>query len=270
MRFRHLLGILALIITPIAGIAQSRPFGNGEQLTYAVCYRAKLVPKTAVGKATLDCQTIEHNNKLHYRIVANGRTLPFFRWFFDLNDTYTSLIDSTTMLPTSLNIALREEKYTFDADFAYDWKHKQVNTVYKKGSWKEARTKNIALEYNHLDPVALFYNLRNMDPQTCQVGDPTDLYMVLEDTVRIITYTYLGKDTIKLKNIGHVPSHKFTCTIATSGVETFKDGTNFYLWISDDENRIPLWIESPIRVGSVLAYLTDYKNLRTKLRTIPK
>ncbi len=270
MRFRHILAFVALITAPLSGIAQNRPFVGGEQLTFAVCYRAKLVPKTAVGKATLDLQTIEHNGKAHYQVVANGRTLPFFRWFFDLNDTYTSLIDSTTMLPTSLNIALREDKYTFDADFDYDWSAKKVNTIYKKGSWGKARTKSIALEYDHRDPVAMFYKLRNIDPSTYTLDKPVDVHMVLEDTVRVITYTYLGRDTIKLKHIGDVPSHKFTCTIATSGVETFKDGTSFFVWLSDDENRIPLWVESPIRVGSVLAYLTDYKNLRAKLRTVPK
>lgn len=267
---RRLFGLLAFLIIAVGVSAQDVPFDDKESLTYAVCYRAKLVPKTAVGRATLHCDLNQYEGRPHYKITANGRTLPFFRWFFDLDDTYTSQIDTATLLPSWLNITLREDKYTFDADFDYDWDKGEVNTSYKKGSWRMTHYKTIPLEKTHLDPVALFYNLRTIHPKDYRKDVPIDLHMVLEDTVRIITYTYLGEDIVKLKGIGNVPSHKFTCTIATSGVETFKDGTNFFLWLSDDPNRIPLWIESPIRVGSVLAYLTDYDNLRTELRTIPK
>ena len=267
---KRLLSLCIFIAIAVQVQAQDVPFDDKESLTYAVGYRAKLVPKTPVGRATLRCDINRHEGRPHYKITANGRTLPFFRWFYDLNDTYTSQIDTATLLPSSLKITLREEKYTFDAEFDYDWDSCRVNTIYKKGSWAKARTKSIALEKTHFDPVALFYNLRTIPPEEYRKDVPTDLHMVLEDTVRIITYTYLGEDVVKLKGIGKVASHKFTCTIATSGVETFKDGTNFFLWLSADDNRIPLWIESPIRVGSVLAYLTDYKNLRTELRTIPK
>jgi hypothetical protein len=34
------------------------------------------------------------------------------------------------------------------------------------------------------------------------------------------------------------------------------------VWVSKDQNRIPLLIESPIAVGSVKAVLMDYKGLR--------
>ena len=40
---------------------------------------------------------------------------------------------------------------------------------------------------------------------------------------------------------------------------SFTDGSEFTLWISDDQNKIPLYIESPIRVGSIQAYITAYK-----------
>jgi hypothetical protein len=42
------------------------------------------------------------------------------------------------------------------------------------------------------------------------------------------------------------------------------------VWLSADDNRIPLLIESPIRVGTVAAYLTEYDNLKSELKTVPK
>ena len=48
------------------------------------------------------------------------------------------------------------------------------------------------------------------------------------------------------------------------------DGTEFEVWISDDRNKIPLYIKSPIKVGSVQAYLTSYEGLRYPLDSFIK
>ena len=37
------------------------------------------------------------------------------------------------------------------------------------------------------------------------------------------------------------------------------------VWVSDDANRIPLLIESPVSVGSIKAVLKEYKGLRHPL-----
>ncbi|MFQ9504899.1 MAG: DUF3108 domain-containing protein [Alistipes indistinctus] len=58
---------------------------------------------------------------------------------------------------------------------------------------------------------------------------------------------------------------KFVCELATSSGESFKDGSEFYLWISDDLNKIPLYLESPIRIGSVRVRLLDASNLKYPL-----
>jgi len=47
--------------------------------------------------------------------------------------------------------------------------------------------------------------------------------------------------------------------------ESFDEGAQFYIWISDDLNRIPLQMQSPIRVGSVRIRLTGHSGLRHPL-----
>jgi hypothetical protein len=42
----------------------------------------------------------------------------------------------------------------------------------------------------------------------------------------------------------------------------FNENTQMNVWVSDDRNRIPLLIESPISVGSVKIVLKSYKGLR--------
>ena len=65
--------------------------------------------------------------------------------------------------------------------------------------------------------------------------------------------------------MGRFRTLKFMCQIGTSDGYSFTDGSEFTLWISDDQNKIPLYIESPIRVGSIQAYITAYKGLKYPL-----
>ena len=37
------------------------------------------------------------------------------------------------------------------------------------------------------------------------------------------------------------------------------------IWVSDDANKLPLLIESPLKIGSAKAVLKSYKGLRHKL-----
>ena len=69
----------------------------------------------------------------------------------------------------------------------------------------------------------------------------------------------------KIRNVGKFHTLKFACQIGTSESFSFTDGSEFFIWLSDDENKIPLHLESPIRVGSVNAYITGYKGLRYPL-----
>ncbi|MDR2886110.1 MAG: DUF3108 domain-containing protein, partial [Rikenellaceae bacterium] len=39
----------------------------------------------------------------------------------------------------------------------------------------------------------------------------------------------------------------------------------FFIWISDDQNKIPLYIESPIRVGSIRARMKKFDGLKYPL-----
>lgn len=80
-----------------------------------------------------------------------------------------------------------------------------------------------------------------------------------------INYRLAGREVRNIKGVGKFRTLKFVCELATSSGESFKDGSEFYLWISDDLNKIPLYLESPIRIGSVRVRLLDASNLKYPL-----
>ena len=104
-----------------------------------------------------------------------------------------------------------------------------------------------------------------IDPATLQEGKTEVLEMLLEDTIRHLRYRFLGRETKKIRSMGTFRTLKFACQIGTSEGYSFTDGTEFTVWISDDKNLIPLYIESPVRIGSVQAYISGYHGLKYPL-----
>jgi methylaspartate ammonia-lyase len=46
----------------------------------------------------------------------------------------------------------------------------------------------------------------------------------------------------------------------------FPDNAEVNMWVTNDDNRVPLEIESPVSVGSVKAILKDYSGLRHEMK----
>ena len=68
----------------------------------------------------------------------------------------------------------------------------------------------------------------------------------------------------KIKKLGKFKTIKVVPELIVG--EVFKEGDKMNIWVSDDENRVPLMIESPISVGSVKAVLKSYDGLRYPLK----
>ncbi len=246
---------------PVGTIA----FGAGEKLEYVVSYRAKLVPNSEVASVTFSTSSarIDMRDALH--VTARGRVMPFFRWFFDLNDTYNSWMDASTLRPLKFTSDLREGSYRYTSTVVYNWATMTADSKYRNLKRPNATTKTLQLTPDSFDAIALFFNLRSTPAETFVAGQPRVLRVVLDDTVRAVQYKFLGREERTIKDFGRFRTLKFSCQLVTSTGESFEDGTEFYLWVSDDLNKIPLYIESPIRVGSVRARITKFENLKHPL-----
>jgi Protein of unknown function (DUF3108). len=55
--------------------------------------------------------------------------------------------------------------------------------------------------------------------------------------------------------------------VSPASGNVFKGSENIAIWLSADENRVPLQIETPIQVGNVMARLTEFSNLKYPLKS---
>ena len=72
---------------------------------------------------------------------------------------------------------------------------------------------------------------------------------------------YMGKtENKKVDGMGRYRTLKFQPDVIAGKV--FDEDTKMSVWVSDDLNRIPVLIESPVSVGSVKMVLKEYKGLK--------
>lgn len=247
--------------------ASAQLFHEGEVLYYRAAYRAKLVPNTEVGEVTVSTKCDTLNGKEVFRVVGNGRTLPFFRWFFNMNDTYNIWVDKETKRTQRFESDIREDKYTFRSNYRYVWDSMRVHTWSQRRN-NTPRTKTMTLTKESMDAVSLYFNLRSVDLESFRAGEHHRLDMVLEDTIRSLRYRFIKRDTIKVPRVGRFATMKFACTIGSSEEFSFTDGTEFFIWITEDENKIPVMLSSPVRVGEVRAYLRSTQGLKYPLSSL--
>lgn len=240
-------------------------FAPGEKLVYVGSYGAALVPELDAGEAVLKVTRTTVAGTPAYNVHGSVKAYSNFKLIFDINDTYQTWLDAETLKPLKYSERKREGKYKFNADYAYDWQNMVVNTSWQNMKRPTGKTKTMAITDRSFDAIALFYNLRNEDIASFKVGEQRTLELVLEDTVRRINYKYMGKEERRVRRLGTFKTLKFSCTIATSNGETFKDGTELFLWVTDDKNKVPVYAQSPVKIGSVRATLLSHSGLKYPL-----
>ncbi len=242
--------------------ALSASYKDGESLTYTVSYRASMWPNTDMGIVSMDVAEEKLDGVATFKVSAYARVKGMFRWFYKLDDYYDSWLAADSFRPVKATCELTEGSYRYTGSFDYDWREMKVLSRYRNHRNPEPTVKTMVLAQNAMDAVSQLYRLRSMDIASYEEGEINSLNLLLDDTIRVINYKFYGRETRDVLGLGQVKTLKFSCQLVTSDAQSFEEGDEFFVWISDDPNKVPLYIELPLRVGSARVRLSDYKNLK--------
>lgn len=261
------ISVLLLFITLALFSAQARQaaihpaFKSGEQLRYTVSYSASMWPNTDMGDLTISVSDEMLNGVPALKISARATVKGMFAWFYNLDDRYYTWLSKKDYKPLKSSSELQEGEYRYSSQFIYDWDRRVSQNTYRNHKVNTPSESVISLEKDAMDGIALFFNLRLHDADEYTQGKYMLLPLLLKDKVQLVKYKYYGRETISVKGLGKVKTLKFSCQLINDDAATFEDGSEFFIWISDDGNKVPVYIESPLKVGRVMARLTSYKNL---------
>lgn len=259
--------MLALLasVAWMQGAAQTdgleKTFDSGESLKYTVSYRAKMWPNTDMGDVMLTVADDTVGTEPALKISARATVKGIFSWFYQLDDRYNSWLHRHDMYPLLANAELLEGDYRFSSRYEYEWAAGISNNTYRDHRNPEPTEAVVELAGDAMDAISLFYTLRMHDMDTYTPGETRTLALLLKNSVQFIQYRYYGKEEKRVKGLGVVKTLKFSCQLINDGADSFEEGSEFFVWISDDGNKIPVFLESPLRVGSVRARLVEYDGL---------
>lgn len=265
-----ILAALALFGLTAAGQREAA-FRAGEKLTFNVGH-SYVKGASVIGVTFSTSATVVDGHQTH-KVQTVGKTLTGYRTFFDLNDTYETWLDVGTLRPVRFANRLQENKYRFQANYSYNWDAGTVTTRYRKLTNPVETRRTLKLQPGTGDAIAILYNLRCDDIASFRVGERRTMRLVLDDTVRTLTYRYMGREVKKIGRLGTFNTLKIICSMASSSdpdAQVFAEGSELTLWLSDDKNHMPLAVESPIKFGSIVATLTKFEGLKYPLTSKTK
>ncbi len=229
-------------------------FQSGESLTFKVYYTISGIYFGA-GEAKFSVNLERLNNKAVYHITGDGKTYSFYDNFFKVRDRYESFIDTETLQP-----------YKFIRNVYEGGYKKYENVTFNQATNTAVSAEGVTKVPNCIqDVLSSLYYARNIDFNKYKVNDKVPFSMYLDNEVYNLYLRYMGKETIKTK-YGKFRSIKFKPLLIKGTI--FEGGEKMTVWVSDDLNRIPLRVESPISVGSVKIDMMGYDKLKYTLSSL--
>lgn len=232
-------------------------FKSGEKIEYSIHYVWGVI-NADVAHANFSIDSANFNGRSVYKARLYGRTSKFFQNFFNLREDFTSWISMDTWKPVHFTRDSKEGDYRITNDFKYDWNKGVINaTIYTKK--RGTRVMELPLNDCLFDIPAAYYTLRNMDKSRLAEGRSYPITISIDDDNYPVTLIYRGKETKKVKGIGEVRCLKFA--IGAIAGNYFNGDEKIYAWFSDDQNRILMAFECPMKLGYVSGRLENYSGL---------
>ncbi|MEA3316939.1 MAG: DUF3108 domain-containing protein [Bacteroidota bacterium] len=243
------------------GPKRNYAFQDGENLTYTITYNWFFV-WTDVGFVDFEIKETEKFNKKVYHIKGSGKTFPFYDWFFQVRDVYETWIDTETLFPIYYHRDIDEDGYLKDITYKFDTEKNIAYSKVKKRK-KPLKIDTLDIPEKTLDVISILFYIRNLDFDKLKKGKKVPYNILLDNEVTEVYFRYKGKEKRKVKGIGHFNCLKFTGSLIAGSV--FKGGEDLEVWVTDDNNKIPIWIESPIIVGKIKVRISSFNNLKYPL-----
>lgn len=257
--------ILAIVLFVIAFGANAQckilntSFKSGEHIHYDLYFSYGLInSKAGVGHMRTDM--VDYKGASAYNIRMQMNTTGLVGSFYSVNDTLVSYID----------MDLRPLLFTKNAYEGKDYS-KEVQTFTYSDNGVKVRTnrvyngqkrfdKTFITEHCTYDYLSVLPLIRNMDYTGMKVGDSKQIQFIAGKDIVNMSVNFGGKTKVKANNGKTYDAIQISLTIYDKAFKNQKEAISATL--TDDGNRVPIIINTQLKVGSIRAVLSDVTGLR--------
>jgi hypothetical protein len=248
---KKLITLLLLATISLSSFAQKQvpAFEAGEWLRYRMSYSGFL----KAGEATLELKEETFQGKKVLHAIGKGKTSSVVGWFFKVRDTYESYFDPNEVKPYYFVRDIDEGGYKKKKNITFNHKN---NTAYVKDLLKKRDT-TISVT-GPQDMISTFYFLRSYNTKNLKKGDEIHVNMFFDEKQYPFKLLFLGYETLSTR-FGKVKTQMFRPLVQAGRV--FKAKESVTVWITADDNKVPIKMKASLSVGSLRAELDAFKGL---------
>jgi hypothetical protein len=237
----------------------SNAFGAGEKILYRVHYGF-----VTAGEAELSIDKKIHtiNDRPCYKIDIHGRTTGLADKLFNVKDNWGTYLDTAAMAPHQFYRHIREGKYRKNEMVHFQQLNRKavVSTLSKNGRDIE-NTEVFNVPSYVQDLISGYYYLRTLDYTHTKTGEILKVDAFFDKEVYDFKVRFLGREKVKTE-MGRIDALVLTPILPDN--KLFKGENAVRIWISDDENKIPLKIKAEMMVGAVEIDIRDFQKSRRR------
>ena len=225
-------------------------FKDGEWLRFKMSYSNFL----NAGFSTIEVKEITYKKKEAFHIVGKGKTTGLIGLFFKVKDNYQSYMYKNTLKPFLFIRKINEGGYTKNKEIEFN--HESKEAIVK--NYKHNTVKRYPISGDIQDMLSSLYYLRNKKLSDLKIGDEFEIKLFFDQEINNFKLRFLGKEIIRTK-FGKIKTLKFRPIVQAGRV--FKAKESVTVWVTADENKIPIKIKASLAVGSLRADLVSFKGL---------
>lgn len=258
-----LLATILFVVTNLSMSAQCKilnnSFKSGENISYDLYFNYGIINSKA-GSGALRTDMVDYRGNSAYNIRMHLNTSGLVGSFYSVNDTLISYID----------MDLRPLMFTKNAHEGKDHS-KEIQTFTYNDEGVRIRTNRVyngekkfdntidtnGCAYDYLSVLAL---IRNLDYTGMKEGDSKPIQFVSGREIVDMQVNYGGKSRVKANNGKTYDAIHISLTIHD---KAFKNQTEaISASLTDDSNRVPIVINTHLKIGAIRAVLKDATGLR--------
>ena len=224
------------------------PFKVGEYSRFDVSFGG-----IKVGIAELKIERQGNVYGIHtFHIIGKGKTTPLFDLFFKVRDVYETYLDLSNVRPVKFSRDINEGGYRKQQQ--YTFKHTKGLVFWKENSHE--------IFSNTQDMLSALFYARTFDQESLTHKKVFFVPIFMDEENYYLEILYLYNEKVKT-DFGIVNCMVFKPKMQEGRV--FEDGEQMKIWISDDQSRTLIKVETKIWTGIIKAIIVKNQEVKYPL-----
>ena len=245
---------------------KNNAFREGEKVSYEISYNWGPIWVDA-GVVTFSVTKENFLGKEAFHLQSTGKTHLSYDLLFKVRDYYDSWIDPATFRSIEFRRNIYEGGYSLLNTLRFDYPNNRIIANTKTNN-NPLRTDTLKMMPVFFDMLSAVYYTRTLDFSNLKPDEKIPVWVVIDDAYYAISIKALGKEVTESKDGVRYRCIKFAAKMVEGTI--FRGEEDVLVWVTDDENKVPVYIEAKIIVGTVKAYLKGTKGLKNPVTSMIK